>query len=309
MRDQLRIVLHPTHGPGLVAALSDQADLMLAVPDDSNGVVRQIVDGAHGLITYQWEDRFASGALEWVQALSAGVEQFPRQLLTDRGIVLTSARGAHTPAVSEHAIALMLAVVRRIGSAVRASQGRVWHPYPAHEVSGRTMAVLGLGSIGEMIARKASALGMSVIGTKRQISGYEGVAAAVYPPDATLHVCRLADVVMIALPEDPSTKGLIGDAELAALGSGWLINVGRGTVVDEDALIRALTEGHLLGAGLDVVADEPLPDSSPLWDLPNVIITPHMGWSSDRLAGRLAEIILANTHALRSGMPWVNRIV
>ena len=281
----------------------------MTIPNDGDGVVEQLTAGGRGLITYRWEDRFATGALEWIQALSAGVEQFPEQLLTEHSIVLTSARGAHTPAVSEHAIALMMAVVRAIGPATRGAAERVWEPVPAYEVSGRTMAVLGLGSIGEAIAQKASALGMNVIGTKRDVSGYAGPATEVYPPHQAVEVCLRSDILMVALPEDPSTMGRVGEAELAALGAGWLVNVGRGSVVDEAALVDALTEGRLRGAGLDVTATEPLPDDSPLWDLPNVIITPHMGWSSDRLAGRLAEIVVANARALDQGAPWVNRVV
>ena len=309
MGEPLHIVLHPFHGPGLVEALSASRELALTVPEDGDGVVEQLASGVRGLITFQWEDRFASGAVEWIQAVSAGVEQFPEQLLREKGIVLTSARGAHTPAVAEHAIALMMAVVRMIGPAARGAAERVWHPVPAYEVGGRTMAVLGLGSVGEAIAQKASALGMNVIGTKRQTSSYEGIATKVYPPDRTLEVCSRSDVLVIALPEDPSTVGCVGEAELVALGSGWLVNVGRGSVVDEAALVHALTEGQLRGAGLDVTGIEPLPDDSSLWDLPNVIITPHMGWSSDRLAGRLAEITLANARALVEGAPWVNRVV
>jgi phosphoglycerate dehydrogenase-like enzyme len=308
MAEPLHIVLHPFHGPGLVEALSATPEVTVTVPNDGDGVVEQLAAGGRALITYRWEDRFATGTLEWIQALSAGVEQFPEQLLTERSIVLTSARGAHTPAVSEHAIALMMAVARMIGPATRGAAERVWEPVPAYEVSGRTMAVLGLGSIGEAIAHKASALGMKVIGTKRDVSGYAGFATEVYPPQQTVEVCLRSDILMIALPEDPSTMGRVGEAELAALGAGWLVNVGRGSVVDEAALHHALTEGKLRGAGLDVTATEPLPDDSPLWDLPNVIITPHMGWSSDRLAGRLAEIVVANA-ALDQGAPWVNRVV
>lgn len=309
MGEPVRIVLHPFHGPGLVEALSASPKLTVAVPEDGDGVVEQLAAGGRGLITFRWEDRFASGAVEWIQAVSVGVEQFPEQLLRDRGIVLTSARGAHTPAVSEHAIALMLAVVRMIGLAARGAAERVWQPVPAYEVSGRTMAILGLGSIGETIAQKASALGMNVIGTKRETSRYEGIAVEVYPPDETLEVCSRSDVLVIALPDDPSTVGRVGEAELAALGAGWLVNVGRGSVVDEAALVYALTEGRLRGAGLDVTVTEPLPGDSPLWDLPNVIITPHMGWSSDRLAGRLAKITVANARALDESAPWVNRVV
>jgi phosphoglycerate dehydrogenase-like enzyme len=309
MPDLLHLILHPVHGPGLVEALDGEPGLVVSVPTDGEGVVAELEAGATGLVTYQWEDRFAVGGIAWIQALSAGVDQFPLEMLAGQGIVLTSARGAHSPAVAEHAIALMLSVVRGVGHAVRGAVDRTWQPGRAHEVAGRTLGVLGLGSIGEAIAGKAAALGMRVIGTKRDPSSYAGVAEAVLPPSGTLDVCRQADVLVLSLPEDESTAGLIGSEELAALGSGWLVNVGRGTVVNEPALVRALTEGELRGAGLDVTSIEPLPDDSPLWDLEAVIITPHMAWSTDRLAGRIAELVIANARALRGEGDWVNRVI
>ncbi len=305
----IAVVLHPVHTRGLVEAFSGRPDVSLSVADTADDVVDLLESGAVGLLTYEWEDRFVCGDLRWVQAMSAGVEQFSQPLLRDRKIVLTSASGAHTPAVAEHAIALMMAVVRGIGPAVRGAAERNWNPIRAYEVEGRTMAILGLGSIGEAVARKASALGIYVIGTKRDISDYRGVADEVLPEDQTREACRRADVLVIALPGGRSTLSLVGDAELAALGTGWLINVGRGTVIDEGALVRALTDGDLRGAALDVTSVEPLPDASPLWDLPNVIITPHIGWSSDRLAARLVEITVANARALHDGVSWTNRIV
>lgn len=309
MPEALRIVLHPFHGPGLVEALAARPQLDVVVPDDGDGVIAELESGTAALVTYLWEDDFASGGVEWIQAISAGVDQFSLGLLGERGIVLTSARGAHTPQVAEHAIALMMSAVRGIGRTVRGAGSRTWEPVPAHEVSGRTMAILGLGSIGEAVAEKAAALGMRVIGTKRDPEGYSGIAAEVLPPDGTLEACRRADVLVIALPAAPSTEGLVGEEELRALGAGWLVNVGRGSVVDESALLEALTEGELIGAGLDVTATEPLPEGSPLWDVPNVVITPHMGWSSDRLAGRLADIIARNASAFRGSGEWVNRVV
>jgi phosphoglycerate dehydrogenase-like enzyme len=309
MDDPLRVAVHPFHGPGLREALDGHDGLCIVTPEDGDGVVEELASGTRGLITYQWEDRFASGGVEWIQALSAGVDQFPEDLLRDGGIMLTSARGAHSPAVAEHAIALMMSVVRAIGPSVRGAAARDWQPIPAYEVAGRTMGILGLGSIGESIAVKAKALGMQVIGTKQSISGYQGAADEVFGPDDTLEVCRHAEVLVISLPQDPSTAGLIGVEELSALDAGWLVNVGRGSVVNEAALVAALTDGQLRGAGLDVTVTEPLPDDSPLWDHPGVVITPHMGWSSDRLSARLAEIIVANALALQGQGDWVNRVI
>jgi phosphoglycerate dehydrogenase-like enzyme len=171
------------------------------------------------------------------------------------------------------------------------------------------MAVLGLGTIGERIARVAAAFGMRVVGTKRHPAGYRGTAERVFLPGGTVEACRMADVVVIALPGGPETAGIVGREALAALDDGWLVNVGRGSVVDEEALVEALTAGRLRGAGLDVVAVEPLPEDSPLWDLPGIVMSPHCAGVSPRYAERLAEITAANLLALRGEGPWVNRIV
>lgn len=306
--DPLRMVLHPVHAPGLPGALQATPGLDLVLPPDDDAVAGELERGASALVTYRWDDRFATDAVQWVQAVSTGVDQFPLDLLQERGIVLTSARGAHSPAVAEHAIALVLAVVRGVGPAMRNAVAHRWEPLHAHEVSGRTMGILGLGSIGEAIAVKAAALGMRVIGTKRYPLSYRGVAEA-HPPGATLAVCHQADVLVLVLPELPSTIGIVGRVELEALGAGWLVNVGRGSALDEGALLEALTAGELRGAGLDVTASEPLPPDSPLWDAPGVVLTPHMAWATDRLADRVADIVAVNAAAFRRRGPWLNRIV
>lgn len=303
------IVVHPIHGPGLLDALRAQPDLGIVAPADDDGVVEALHGSAPaGLVTFRWDDGFISPQLGWIQSLSVGVEQFPIDQLHQHGIVLMTARGAHTPAVAEHALALMLATDRGIGRAVRDAPERRWQPAAPSEISGRVLGVLGLGSIGEEIARKAKSLGMRVIGTKKHSSDYRGEADEVYGSDGTLALCAAADIVMVALPHDPDTAGLVGTAELAALGSGWIVNVGRGAVIDEDALVVSLTEGELRGAALDVTAIEPLPADSRLWDLPDVITTPHMAWSSDRLGDRLAGLTLANARAWLGSGDWVNRI-
>jgi D-2-hydroxyacid dehydrogenase (NADP+) len=304
-----RVVLHPVHPAGLAVLLAELADVAVALPSDDAGVVDELDSGGEVLVTYQWDDRFLSGSLAWIQATSAGIEQFPMEAIASRGVRLTSARGAHAPAVAEHAMALILAVVRRIGEAMRDVPDRRWDPYrSASEVSGRTLGILGLGAIGEEIAVRAAGMGMRVVGSKRRPDEYRGVAEWVVGSGGTLEVCRSADVVVVALPESGETTGLIGPAELEALRGGWLINVGRGSVVDEEALITALTDGTLLGAGLDVFVEEPLPAASPLWDLSNVVVTPHAAWSSDRLAARLFDLFAENLVAFRGTGNWRNQI-
>ena len=160
-------VLHPLHAPGLTAKLALIKDVIIESASDADGVVAALQAGTTILLTYVWEDRFLTGSLRWIQAISAGIEQFPIAELRTRGVRLTSARGAHAPAVAEHAIALLMATVRRIGPAIRNAEARAWTPLPAHEIAGRTLGVLGLGAIGEAVALRATALGMRVIGTKR----------------------------------------------------------------------------------------------------------------------------------------------
>ncbi|MGH8916300.1 MAG: D-2-hydroxyacid dehydrogenase [Acidimicrobiia bacterium] len=265
--------------------------------------------GADGLITYLWDDKFLGNDLKWLQAISAGVDQFPLRRLGEAGIVVTSARGAHSPAVADHAIALLLSLLRRIGPAVRRSVGHRWEPEIAHETDGLTVGVVGLGSIGEAVAQRLTGLGMNVMGVKRDPSAYQGVVKHVFGPDHLLRMFEECDAAILTLPSLPDTDRLITGRHFTALRGGWLVNVGRGSVLDEQALIEALSEGCIRGAALDVTVDEPLSDESPLWDMEQVIITPHMAWASDRLTPRLVEIVKANLDAIRGVRPWVNRVM
>lgn len=306
--DRPLLVLHHRHGPGLAEALSSLGSLDLASPGDEEGVHRALADGADGLITYVWDDSFLDHDFSWIQAISAGIDQFPLERLRELGVILTSARGAHSPAVADHAVALLLSLIRRLGPAVRRSVEHRWKPEMAYETEGLTVGIVGLGSIGEETARRLIGLGMNVIGVKRHVDEYDGIVREVVPPDDLVGLFRRCDAVIVALPSAPDTAGLITADHLKALEGGWLVNVGRGSVVDEAALVDALTSGTIRGAGLDVTATEPLPDSSPLWDIPEVIITPHMAWASERLSDRLAAIIDANARAFAGAGNWVNRV-
>lgn len=304
-----KVVLHPLHPPGLPEHLRSVEGIDLHLASDADGVVSALDAGAEILVTYLWDESFLTGSLRWIQAVSAGMEQFPAEAVRERGVRLTSARGAHAPAVAEHAIALLMVLVRNIGPAMHDVPIRGWAPRPAHEVAGRTLGVLGLGAIGEEVASRGAALGMRVIGTKRHPETYGGVAEWVAGPNGTLDVCREADAVVIALPEADDTRRLVGRTELEALRDGWLVNVGRGSVVDEAALVEALQAGTLRGAGLDVFDVEPLPAESPLWELPTVVITPHAAWSSDRLPGRIAALFERNLAAYRGLGEWQTLVV
>lgn len=189
---------------------------------------------------------------------------------------------------------------------MRRSVRHEWKTEMAFETEGLTVGVVGLGSIGEAIARRVAGLGMRVIGCKRDPSHHEGVAEWVVGPEDVERVYREADVVILAIPHTPETAGSVGRAQLEALGAGWLVNVGRGALVDEAALVEAIVQGDLRGAALDVTATEPLPDDSPLWDLEDVVVTPHMAWGSNLLNQRLVEIVRTNAAALLGKGEWIN---
>jgi phosphoglycerate dehydrogenase-like enzyme len=280
----------------------------LACPEDADSVTAAL-QNAPVLVSFIWEDRFLTPALRWVQSISAGTEQFPLARLAAAGVVLTSARGVHGPQVAEHAFALLLALTRGIGYSMRNAVERSWRQYTGDELTGRTLGVLGLGPIGEEVARRARAWGMQVVGCTRRPHAYQGVLTEVLGLDQVREVCRRSHAVVAALPDAPETRNLIDAAAFAALGDGWLVNVGRGSAVDLAALLDALDRGELRGAGLDVFPTEPLPPESPLWSHPRVVLTPHVGGLSPRYGPRLAELTAANLAALHGRGEWVNRVV
>jgi len=300
----VRVLLHPLHVPGTAEALARIDGIELLTPADEEAV-RQT--SAPVIVTYRWEPEYLTDTLRWVQATSAGVDQFPLEELAAAGVVLTSARGVNAPAVAEHAFALLLALTRGVGVSVR----RVgeWRPLLGDEIGGKTMAVVGLGAIGEEIARRAVAWGMSVLGVKRRPDGYEGAAERVVGPDRLDEVLAEADVAVVALPDTPETRRLIDAPALRVFGRGWLINVGRGSAVDTDAVLAALERDELAGVGLDVTDPEPLPPDHPLWSHPRVVITPHIAGLTPRFGVRFAPLFAANLDAFCGRGRWVNRVV
>lgn len=308
MTAPIRVVVGPVGGSGIAEAITAVAGVSVTAATDLAAVPKALADAAV-LVTFRWSDDWVVPGLRWIQSVSAGTEHFPLEALAANGTVLTSARGIHEVQVSEHALGMLLAMTRGIGVAARQQEHRIWKWTPAIELSGMTLGVLGLGVIGEGVARRAAAFGMRVIGTKSHPGDYTGVADEVFPPEQTLEVFRRADAVIITLPGGAETRHLVGEAELEALRGGWLVNVGRGPVVDEPALIAALQRGVLAGAALDVFETEPLPADSPLWDLPGVLISPHMAGSSPRYGERLAALFARNLAAYRGEGEWENRVV
>lgn len=304
----IQVVLHPQRPPGVEAFLRRTPGLVLHCPADDAGVARALADGSQVLVTYRWRDEFLTPSLRWIAGAGAGFEQYPLDRLAERGVVLTNAAGIHADCVAEHTFALLLALTRRIGEAVRNMTRSAWVQLPGEEVGGKKLAIVGLGRIGEGVARRAQNWGMSLVGVKRTPADYHGCLSDVRGAHRIAEVCEWADIVVLAAPASPDRTPLIGARELELLGAGWIINVGRGSLIDETALIRALTTGSLRGAGLDVAEVEPLPADSPLWALPNVVISAHNAGDSPAFGPRWGEIFTHNMAAFSGRAEWRNRV-
>ncbi|MHB1420331.1 MAG: D-2-hydroxyacid dehydrogenase [Bacillota bacterium] len=239
-------------------------------------------------------------ALRWVHSMSAGVDRLLHTVRPE--VILTCTRDIHGGPIGETVLAYILAFSRGIPTILRQQAKHQWVRYSqADEAEGKTVGIIGLGSVGRGIARKCKALGMQVLAI-RKTPGTEETVDALYPPERLHYLLQQSDFVVLALPLTGETRNLIGEQELAAMKrTAYLINIARGGVVDESALVRALQEGRIAGAGLDVVAQEPLPDDSPLWDRENVIITPHMAALSPYYMDRAMEVFCENLRRLLRG--------
>jgi phosphoglycerate dehydrogenase-like enzyme len=262
------------------------------------------------VISGLWQNGLLDRAakLRFIQAIGAGTDQFPRDELARRGIRLASARGVNARAVAEHAMALVLALSRRLPEARDNQARRVWRGMIGDlsrredELGGKTLLVIGIGDIGGRLARLAKAFDMRVVGLRRDPSLGSGKADAVHPMSALKSVLPDADFVVLTCPLTEETENLI-DAE--ALGhmksSAYLVNVARGRVVDEAALIEALAARRIAGAGLDVTAEEPLAPSSPLWGMEHVLVTPHTAGETRHYEDNVIEILRDNLDRLWRG--------
>ncbi|MBM7565607.1 D-2-hydroxyacid dehydrogenase [Paenibacillus sacheonensis] len=247
-------------------------------------------------------------ALKWLQNLGAGVDHIPLDRIQALGAVLTNASGVHPFQISESIFAMLLSLTRGVHRAVRSQLERKWQPSKSlGEAHGKTIAIVGAGAIGLETAKIAKAFGMRVIGVRRSGAPAEGV-------DEMADLAKLnevlaqSDYVINCLPLTSETRFLFGQAEFEAMKpTAYYINIGRGATTDTAALLSALRDGRIAGAGLDVFEQEPLPEDHPLWTLENVILTPHEAGNTDSYIERALDIVLDNLAEYRScGSPKRN---
>jgi phosphoglycerate dehydrogenase-like enzyme len=250
--------------------------------------------------------------LRWYQQWAAGANwllRYPEAV--EKDFVLTSASGVHPIPITEHIFALLLALGRRIDRSVRAQLRAEWMGWDekrdVFELADKTMVLIGVGAIGERTAQVAAAFDMRVLGVRRNPERGAAEVETMVGPDRLLDVLPEADFVVITAPLTEETRGMIGERELRAMKpTAYIVNIGRGGIIDEGALVRALQEGWIAGVGLDVFEEEPLPEDSPLWKLENVVITPHYAGITPRYDERAMAIFLDNLRRYKAGEPLRN---
>ena len=276
-------------------------------PEDT---VERIADGHVLVVSGLWSNEMLEPAANarFIQACGAGYDQFDLDALRSRGVRLANASGVNRNAVSDHAMALLLGLVRHIHTGRDRQRERVWRGMISDlgrredELDGKTLVVYGLGAIGSRLARLATAFGMRVVGIKRDTANHDGSAAEVRSPDRFHESLTEADAVALTCPLTPRTENLIDAAALARMRPGaYLINVARGRCVNERDLIAALERGAIAGAGIDTTREEPLAPDSPLWGLENVLITPHTAGETRKYEDNVLDILVENVRRLQRG--------
>lgn len=239
--------------------------------------------------------------LKWVQALGTGVDNLIDLPSLRPNVIITNVHGIHGPAMSEAAIMAMLALSRNFPKVVRNQDRHVWERWPASLLEGKTVGILGVGAISEILAARCKALGLTVVGisaVKREVASFDQI----YLRDQLLAAVIDLDYLVILTPYSPETHNIVNAAVFFSMKpTAYLINLARGGVVDEDALIGALRENKIAGAALDVFREEPLPEDHPFWSMKNVIVTPHLAGFNDRYASQALPIVEENVQKFLAG--------
>jgi phosphoglycerate dehydrogenase-like enzyme len=235
--------------------------------------------------------------LKWIQCVFSGINHFPLDYLKNQGIILTNAKGVHRIQMSEFIVSLLLSIVRKSYHYTKAHLNRKWDPLQIDELYGKTIGFIGVGAIARETARKLKAFDVRIIGVKNRVEDVQ-YFDEIYGSDQLNTLLEESDFVVTLVPLTEQTKKMIGEEQFRKMKkTAWFINVARGPVVDEQALIKALGEGWIAGAGLDVFEKEPLPEDSPIWDMDNVLLTPHTAGPTPYYMDRLMDVFIENLEA------------
>ncbi len=302
----------------------------LSVEGLADGPVDDVEVLLRGWLVAEAFDRLLARAphLAWVHSATSGVERALTPAALERDVLVTNARGVFSRPIAEHVLLMILAVSRHLPELLELQRERTWQPLEGRELRELTIGIVGYGSLGRSVASLASAFGSRVIAMRRRPDTRDGMESGaahdpgsdegdVFPfeprldrlvgPDGLHELLAESDIVVLAAPLTPETEGMIDEAAVGAMKrNAWLINVARGRLIDDTALIRALRENRIGGAALDAFRDEPLPQASPYWSLANVILTPHTAWSSARVLDRSVDLFCDNLVRFSRGEPLRN---
>ena len=328
----MKIVATVALGPAqrkVVEAAVSGVELVDSACRSNEDVCKLAAGGCDVMLGFRVPDELVQHApgLKWFQLLSAGADHATPWLSRNGAVTLTTSSGIHATPISEYTIASMLAYAHRLHIMIRAQLRHEWQRRgfmdTIEDVRGKTLGVIGYGSIGRETARLADALGMPVLALKRnpeerRDSGWcpaglgdpEGkIPRKFFGPDECAAILSESDYVTVTLPLTAATRKFVGAKEIAAMRPGaYIVNIGRGEVIDEQALIEALRGGKIAGAGLDVFEHEPLEASSPLWDMENVILTPHMSGANRGYMEKACALFAENLRRFSAGQSLMNRV-
>lgn len=295
-----------THREDLEAAAGGRAELVVDDPASVEGLLDAVEVVVTGIDEVVFDRAIVAPGLRWVHSISAGVEHLPLREMAERGIVLTNSAGAYASAMAEHALGGMIMLARRFPRYLEGQRERRWldeDDAGMMLLRGKRLGIVGYGAVGREIAAIARALGMEVWATKRTPVFPTGEPVdRLLPAGDLLELLAASDVVVLTASLNTTTARLIGPDELAAMRpTAIIVNVARGGLIDEGALVVALREGRLSGAMIDVTTTEPLPPDDPLWDAPNLVITPHVSGSAPESWTWMVRFFCANLRLYLDG--------
>lgn len=307
-------ILVAYNNPDLIEKLRATGPEVRVVPVTGENVMSEIADADAFVGEISSAEVRAAKNLKWVAIMSAGVERvlFPADGSDDlrrSNIILTNNKVVQGPEIADHALAMLLMLSRNLYSLYRNDQKQVWDPRSFHgiELRGKTAVVIGVGGVGSQIAVRANAFGMKVIGVDPEDKPFLPFVDRIVKPDQLDEVIPLADALFISVPDTPKSHKMVGERQFQLMKkNSYFIAVSRGGIYEMPALVKALDEQRLAGAGVDVTDPEPLPKGHALWQFPNAIITPHIAGRSDQDASRMVGTIVENARRFMAGMPMIN---
>ena len=308
-----RIVLCYPVEPRHVAQIAAAAPHAEVVDAGQERVASEILAAdifcGHAKVPMPWDEVIRQGRLRWIQSSAAGLDHCLVPAVVESPVIVTSASGVLADQVTEHTIALLTALTRSLPVFFRAQQQREFIRRPTRDLTGATVGIVGMGGVGRRLVEVLAAFKTRILATDWYPIDKPPQVESLWPPERLDEMLPLVDVLILSVPLTDRTRGMIGAREISLLKPGsLLVNVARGPLVVEDALIAALRSGHLAGAAVDVTATEPLPATSALWELPQVIITPHVGGQSARRIDNMTDFFCENLRRDQAGEPLRNLV-